>query len=138
MVEVYVEFLYAIRLGRRSANGNVGQFCQLAATLPGECNDGHVQGVGDTLGVTLIRHAYVRTARRNEGIGSKLLSHLRQQTTRPILIGTWADATWAIRFYEKHGFIPLELLEGQSDARPQPTSMFLAIRAIKRALSPSR
>ena len=38
------------------------------------------------------------------GIGGKLLSELRKLTTRPILIGTWAAATWAIRFYEKHGF----------------------------------
>jgi len=58
--------------------------------------------------VTLIRHAYVRTARRGQGIGSKLiqhlLAHLHTQSERPILIGTWATATWAIRFYEKHGF----------------------------------
>jgi GNAT superfamily N-acetyltransferase len=63
-----------------------------------------VMGIQHVEDVTLIRHAYVRTARRNEGIGGKLLSHLREQTTRPILIGTWQDAVWAIRFYEKHGF----------------------------------
>jgi N-acetylglutamate synthase-like GNAT family acetyltransferase len=54
--------------------------------------------------VTLIRHAYVRPERQREGIGGKLLAQLRSQTDRPILIGTWADAVWAIRFYEKHGF----------------------------------
>lgn len=63
-----------------------------------------VMGIQDVQDVTLIRHAYVRTAERNKGIGSKLLSHLRSVTDRPILIGTWADAVWAIRFYEKHGF----------------------------------
>jgi GNAT superfamily N-acetyltransferase len=63
-----------------------------------------VTGIQHVQDVTLIRHAYVRTAKRNQGIGGKLLSHLRKQTTRPILIGTWADAIWAIRFYEKHGF----------------------------------
>ena len=63
-----------------------------------------VAGIQHVQDVTLIRHAYVRTARRNQGIGGELLSHLRKQTTRPILIGTWADAVWAIRFYEKHGF----------------------------------
>ena len=63
-----------------------------------------VMGIQDEQDVTLIRHAYVRTAERNKGIGSKLMSHLRQMTDRPILIGTWADAVWAIRFYEKHGF----------------------------------
>ena len=63
-----------------------------------------VMGSQDVLDVTLIRHAYVRTAQQNKGIGGKLLSHLRTLTSRPILLGTWADAIWAIRFYEKHGF----------------------------------
>ena len=69
-----------------------------------------VMGIQHVQDVTLIRHSYVRTAKRRQGIGGKLLSHLRGKTTRPILIGTWADATWAIRFYQKHGFklIPLE------------------------------
>jgi N-acetylglutamate synthase-like GNAT family acetyltransferase len=61
-------------------------------------------GIQDVQDVTLIRHAYVRTDRRNQGIGGKLLAELRTLTGRPILIGTWAAATWAIRFYEKHGF----------------------------------
>jgi N-acetylglutamate synthase-like GNAT family acetyltransferase len=63
-----------------------------------------VMGIQHVQDVTLIRHAYVRTSRRNQGTGSKLLSYLLKQTDRPILIGTWADAVWAIRFYEKHGF----------------------------------
>ena len=63
-----------------------------------------VMGIQDVQDVTLIRHAYVRTARRNQGIGGKLLSFLRTQTDRPILIGTWAAAFWAVGFYEKHGF----------------------------------
>jgi len=54
--------------------------------------------------VTLIRHAYVRTSERSKGIGGKLLEHLCGMTTTPILIGTWADAGWAIGFYQKHGF----------------------------------
>ncbi|MFQ5796199.1 MAG: GNAT family N-acetyltransferase [Candidatus Bipolaricaulia bacterium] len=61
-------------------------------------------GIQHVQDVTLIRHAYVRTAKRNQGIGGKLLSSLREQAARPILVGTWADAVWAIRFYEKHGF----------------------------------
>lgn len=64
-----------------------------------------VMGIQHVQDVTLIRHAYVRTASRNQGIGGQLLAHLRTLTKRPILIGTWAAATWAIRFYEKHGFI---------------------------------
>ncbi|MBA7629809.1 hypothetical protein ES703_37313 [subsurface metagenome] len=61
-------------------------------------------GIQKLRDLTLIRHAYVRTARQNQGVGEKLLSELRRQTDRPILIGTWADAVWAIRFYEKNGF----------------------------------
>lgn len=63
-----------------------------------------VMGIQDVKDVTLIRHAYVRGASQGQGIGTKLLSHLRTLTTRPILIGAWADALWAIRFYERHGF----------------------------------
>lgn len=63
-----------------------------------------VMGIQDMQDVTLIRHAYVYTARRGQGIGGKLLAHLLTLADRPILIGTWAAATWAIRFYEKHGF----------------------------------
>ena len=63
-----------------------------------------VMGIQDKSDVTLIRHAYVRTIARNKGIGGKLLNHLSELTTKPILIGTWADATWAINFYKKRGF----------------------------------
>jgi N-acetylglutamate synthase-like GNAT family acetyltransferase len=63
-----------------------------------------VTGMQDVHDVTLIRHAYVRTAKRNQGIGGKLLSALRERTKRPVLIGTWAAAVWAVHFYEKHGF----------------------------------
>jgi len=63
-----------------------------------------IMGIQDVKDVTLIRHAYVRTEKRNQGIGGKLLSELYGKFTRPALVGTWADAVWAIRFYEKHGF----------------------------------
>ncbi|HEX6890051.1 MAG TPA: GNAT family N-acetyltransferase [Chryseolinea sp.] len=63
-----------------------------------------VMGIQDVQEVTLIRHAYVRTLARNTGIGGKLLDYLSMLTTKPILIGTWADATWAISFYKKRGF----------------------------------
>jgi N-acetylglutamate synthase-like GNAT family acetyltransferase len=63
-----------------------------------------VMGIQHVQDVTLIRHAYVRTVKQNQGIGGSLLFFLRKQTNRPILIGTWATANWAIRFYEKHGF----------------------------------
>lgn len=63
-----------------------------------------VMGIQYKHEVTLIRHAYVRSIYRNKGIGSKLLAHLVSVSTTPILIGTWADAKWAIEFYQKHGF----------------------------------
>jgi GNAT superfamily N-acetyltransferase len=63
-----------------------------------------VMGIQDVKDVTLIRHAYVSTAHRRGGIGARLLEHLRALTQRPLLIGTWAAADWAIRFYERHGF----------------------------------
>jgi len=63
-----------------------------------------VMGIQDVGDVTLIRHAYVRTACQRKGVGGELLAHLCGLAEKPILIGTWADAEWAIRFYEKHGF----------------------------------
>ena len=66
-----------------------------------------VMGIQHVQDVTLIRHAYIRPANQNQGVGGKLLSELRTHTDRQILIGTWAAAVWAIRFYEKNGFRPV-------------------------------
>ena len=63
-----------------------------------------VMGIQDKADVVLIRHAYVRTKRRNKGIGSILLQELIRDAEKPILIGTWKAAIWAISFYENHGF----------------------------------
>ena len=63
-----------------------------------------VMGIQDKTDVELIRHAYVRTKQRNKGIGTLLLQELIKDAKKPILIGTWKAANWAIRFYEKHGF----------------------------------
>ncbi len=63
-----------------------------------------IMGIQDRDEVWLIRHAYVLTGQRRQGIGAKLLSFLCEQKDKPILIGTWAAASWAISFYEKHGF----------------------------------
>jgi len=63
-----------------------------------------VMGLQQVQDVTLIRHAYVRTSSQKRGIGAHLLSHLRELAKGPVLIGTWADAVWAIRFYERNGF----------------------------------
>jgi GNAT superfamily N-acetyltransferase len=63
-----------------------------------------VMGFQQVQDVTLIRHAYVATSSQKRGIGACLLSHLRKLTSGPVLIGTWSDAVWAIRFYQRHGF----------------------------------
>jgi len=63
-----------------------------------------VMGVQRVEDVTLIRHAYVRGGSQQRGIGGMLLGKLREIAAGPVMIGTWADAVWAIRFYEKHGF----------------------------------
>ena len=63
-----------------------------------------VMGIQDRGDVTLIRHAYVRTESRAGGIGSALMKHLLTLSSKPVLIGTWAAASWAVSFYRKHGF----------------------------------
>ena len=70
-------------------------------------NEGRLLGVmgrQDLAGVTLIRHAYVDPAAQRQGVGASLLAYLLEDTPNPVLVGTWAAAWWAIRFYEKHGF----------------------------------
>jgi len=64
-----------------------------------------VMGIQPFEDTTLIRHSYVLTKHQRRGIGEKLLNHLKNLAkTSEILVGTWQDATWAVRFYEKHGF----------------------------------
>jgi N-acetylglutamate synthase-like GNAT family acetyltransferase len=63
-----------------------------------------VMGIQDVQDVTLIRHAYVITTERGKGIGGQLITHLSSIVRHPALVGTWAAAVWAVRFYEKHGF----------------------------------
>lgn len=63
-----------------------------------------VMGRQDRGEVVLIRHAYVSPACQRRGIGACLLRHLVRDVSRPLLVGAWAAAHWAVRFYEKHGF----------------------------------
>ena len=63
-----------------------------------------VMGIQPIKDVQLIRHAYALPNTQGKGIGSRLLAHLESIADKPILIGTWKDATWAIRFYERHGY----------------------------------
>jgi N-acetylglutamate synthase-like GNAT family acetyltransferase len=63
-----------------------------------------VMGFQDKGAVALIRHAYVATTAQRKGVGSALLRHVTPLAGKPVLIGTWADARWAIDFYERNGF----------------------------------
>jgi GNAT superfamily N-acetyltransferase len=63
-----------------------------------------VMGIQQVRDVVLIRHAYVRPRSRRRGVGSALLNHLLGRTHGQLLVGTWAAAEWAIRFYHRHGF----------------------------------
>jgi GNAT superfamily N-acetyltransferase len=64
-----------------------------------------IMGLQPVKDVTLIRHAYVLPDCQRKGIGSRLLEYLKLITkTKELLVGTWADATWAIDFYQKHEF----------------------------------
>src|SRR6185503_20562538 len=88
-------------------------------------------GIQDVKDVTLIRHAYVRTAARRHGIGQALLEHLNQLTQRPVLIGTWRAATWAIRFYEKNGF---RLLSEEEKNRVLPKYWTIPARQVEESV----
>ena len=63
-----------------------------------------VMGIQDKGDVALVRHAYTASAAQRKGVGTELLRHIERRTAKPILIGTWADATWAIDFYQRNGY----------------------------------
>ena len=86
------------KLAGEMAAGVVFWGAELGGRLAG------VMGVQRSGDVDLIRHAYVRPEQQGAGIGAALLAHLVETAERPVLVGTWADAAWAIRFYERHGF----------------------------------
>jgi GNAT superfamily N-acetyltransferase len=93
-----------------------------------------VMGIQPIQDVDLIRHAYVLPRSQGRGVGAALLAHLRTLSSRRILIGTWAAADWAIRFYVRHGFVQVsperktELLQRYWDIpeRQIETSVVLA------------
>ena len=91
-------YMSAEKLRHEIDDGIVFWGYEEAGTLVG------VMGIQKVQDVTLVRHAYVRTTNQKRGIGAQLLSHLCELTNDPVLIGTWADAVWAIRFYERNGF----------------------------------
>jgi len=63
-----------------------------------------LMGMQPVRDVDLIRHAYVRPDKQRHGVGAQLIEYLRRRSPRRMLVGTWAAATWAISFYQRHGF----------------------------------
>jgi GNAT superfamily N-acetyltransferase len=91
-------YMPAAELDAEKAAGVVFWGCEAQGALAG------VMGIQPVREVHLIRHAYVLPELQRTGAGGALLHHLRICTPGPMLVGTWAAATWAIRFYERHGF----------------------------------
>ena len=91
-------YMEAAELEREIAAGVVFWGYEAAGALIG------VMGIQDVGDVDLIRHAYVLPGSQRHGVGSALLRHLREQSTKRMLVGTWADGEWAISFYRRNGF----------------------------------
>jgi N-acetylglutamate synthase-like GNAT family acetyltransferase len=95
-----------------------------------------VMGIQDKGEVALVRHAYVAPDLQRKGVGTSLLRQVQALTSKPILIGTWADASWAIEFYRRNGFVLVASGEKDSllrrfwsiPARQMETSVVLADR----------
>lgn len=66
-----------------------------------------VIGLQDKGDVVLVRHAYVTTAVQRRGVGTRLFTHVTGLVEKPVLVGTWADASWALYFYHRNGFTVL-------------------------------
>jgi N-acetylglutamate synthase-like GNAT family acetyltransferase len=86
------------QLQEEIANGVVFWVAEESGTVLG------VMGIQDKGDVTLVRHAYVAPTTQRAGVGTALLRHIEKLSTKPILIGTWANALWAIAFYQRNGF----------------------------------
>ena len=98
-------YMSASELATEMAAGVKFWGCEERGSLVG------IMGAQAVLDVDLIRHAYVRPDWQRRGVGAALIAYLRARTARRMLVGTWAAATWAIRFCERHGF---QLLAPQS------------------------
>ena len=105
-----------------------------------------VMGIQRVRDVQLIRHAYVLPAEQGSGVGRELIAYLAERADAPLLVGTWAAATWAIRFYERNGFALVtpqrkdELLRAYRDIpdRQVETSVVLELTPPARPREPRR
>jgi N-acetylglutamate synthase-like GNAT family acetyltransferase len=91
-------YMSASDLQTQIAEGVVFWIAELEGSLLG------VMGIQDKGDVALVRHAYVASTTQRSGVGTKLLRHVESLVDKPILIGTWAAASWAIEFYQRNGF----------------------------------
>lgn len=91
-------YMSADELAKQIADGVVFWVAEDQETLLG------VMGIQDKGDVALLRHAYIATTLQRKGVGTRLLRHVESLSDKPILIGTWADASWAIEFYRRNGF----------------------------------
>lgn len=91
-------YMTAAELRREVESGVAFWGCDREGQLVG------VMGLQPRGAVTLIRHAYVRPPWQGRGVGTELLRHLESTTDAPLLVGTWAAAHWAVRFYGRNGF----------------------------------
>jgi N-acetylglutamate synthase-like GNAT family acetyltransferase len=91
-------YMSADELAKEIADGVVFWVAEQEGRLLG------VMGIQDKGDVALVRHAYVASTTQRSGVGTTLLRHVKSLADKPILIGTWAAASWAIEFYRRNGF----------------------------------
>jgi N-acetylglutamate synthase-like GNAT family acetyltransferase len=91
-------YMSADELATEIAHGVVFWVAEQEGRLAG------VMGIQDKGDVALVRHAYVAPTTQRAGVGTSLLRHVEGLVDKPILIGTWAAASWAIEFYRRNGF----------------------------------
>ena len=91
-------YMPADELAKEIADGVVFWVAELDGSVLG------VMGMQDKGDVALVRHAYVSTTAQRTGVGTRLLRYVENLTDKPVLIGTWAAASWAIDFYRRNGF----------------------------------
>ena len=92
-------YMSPTQLHREISGGVAFVGCEMDGELLG------VMGIQSVRDADLIRHAYVRPDHQRHGVGALLIKHLLRQSSRQVLVGTWAAASWAVAFYQRHGFV---------------------------------